>query len=165
MILDPATLIVVAVIMSLVIAALLFFSWLQDRRVDALRWWSATCLLAAIAAIMFLLGGTETRSMGREVGNAVFVLSDGLSYAAARRFNERSVRWGGVLAGAEGEPPAAVGRAQEAAAQQTQRQRVPENHGRAPYELLTIVDKCSMYLKTLADQPVFATDDERDVIQ
>ncbi|MDO9488259.1 MAG: GGDEF domain-containing protein [Sphingomonadaceae bacterium] len=99
MMLDPATLIVVAVIMSMVISALLFFSWLQDRRIDALRWWSATCLLAAIAAIMFLLGGTETRSMGREVGNAFFVLSYGLSYAAARRFNERSVPWSAVLAG------------------------------------------------------------------
>ena len=99
MTLDPATLVVVACIMSLVVGALLLFSWLQDRRNDALAWWSATCTLAAAASVLFLLGGTEVRSLGRELGNALFALSCGLSYAAARRFNDRKVPWVPVAAG------------------------------------------------------------------
>lgn len=99
MILDPATLIVVATIMSVIVAALLFFSWLQDRRIDALRWWSATCLVAAIAAVLFLKGATEIRSPSRELANAFFILGYGLSYSAARRFNGKSIAWTAMLAG------------------------------------------------------------------
>lgn len=99
MTLDPATLVVVACIMSLVVGGLLFFSWMQDRRIDALAWWSATCTIAAAASLLFLLGGTEMRSLARELGNALFALAYGLSYAAARRFNDRTVPWVPVAAG------------------------------------------------------------------
>lgn len=99
MTLDPATLVVVACIMSLVVGGLLFFSWIQDRRNDALAWWSATCTIAAAASLLFLLGGTEMRSLARELGNALFALAYGLSYGAARRFNDRTVPWVPVAAG------------------------------------------------------------------
>ena len=99
MTLDPATLVVVACIMSLVVGGLLFFSWLQDRRIDALAWWSATCTIAAGASLLFLLGGTEMHSPGRVLANAFFALGYSVSYAAARRFNDRSVSWVAVAAG------------------------------------------------------------------
>lgn len=99
MTLDPATLVVVACIMSLVVGGLLFFSWIQDRRIDALAWWSATCTIAAAGSLLFLLGGGEMRSLARELGNALFALGYGLSYAAARRFNDRTVPWVPVAAG------------------------------------------------------------------
>lgn len=99
MVLDPATLVVVASIMSFVVGALLFFSWLQDRDNEALRWWSLSCLVAALASACFLAGGEEMRSLGREFGNAFFVLGYGLSYAAARRFNDASAAWWLVAAG------------------------------------------------------------------
>jgi diguanylate cyclase (GGDEF)-like protein len=93
MTLDPATLVIVACIMSVVVSALLFFSWLQDRCTVALRWWSAAFLIAAAASLLFLAGGEEMRSTGRELANALFALGYGVSYAAARRFNERAVSW------------------------------------------------------------------------
>ncbi|MFC3713546.1 diguanylate cyclase [Sphingoaurantiacus capsulatus] len=99
MVLDPATLVVVACIMSLVLGALLLFSWLQDRRIEALRWWSAACLVAAAASVLFLAGGHEMRSIWREIGNGAFMLAYGLSYLAARRFNEQSAPWTALIAG------------------------------------------------------------------
>lgn len=99
MTLDPATLVVVACIMSLVIGGLLFFSWIQDRRIDALAWRSAACVAAAVASFLYLLGGTEMRSLARECANATFALCYGMSYAAARRFNDRSISWAALAAG------------------------------------------------------------------
>ena len=99
MVLDPATLIVVACIMSLVVGALLLFSWMQDRRIEALRWWSFACIVAALASLLFLAGGVEMRSLWREVANACFLFSYGLSLGAARKFSGRSVPWAAVLGG------------------------------------------------------------------
>lgn len=91
--LDPATLAVVACLMSIILAGLLAFSWLQDRRNEALRWWSSGCLLAALASLLFLLSGDDMRSPARILSNTCFAVGYGLSYAAARRFNGRDVTW------------------------------------------------------------------------
>ena len=98
--LDPATLAAVACIMSAVIGALLLFSWANDRRIAALGWWSACCLTAALASALYLAGGPDAASVGRQAGNAFFALSFGLSYGAARRFNGKSMPWLLVCAGA-----------------------------------------------------------------
>jgi diguanylate cyclase (GGDEF)-like protein len=92
-------LVVVACIMSLVLGALLLFSWLQDRRIEALRWWSFACLVAASASLLFLAGGHEMRSVFRELANGAFMLAYGLSYGAARRFNGHPAPWTAILAG------------------------------------------------------------------
>ncbi len=97
--LDPATLAVVACIMSAVVGALLLFSWFHDRRSAALGWWSLCCLTAAAASICYMMDGAMSSSPGRQLGNGLFALAFGLSYGAARRFNGKSMPWPVVLAG------------------------------------------------------------------
>lgn len=96
--LDPATLMFVAFLMSVVVGALQFFSWLQDRRIGALRWWSASSLINGIGVLLVIMGSSEMRSWGRELGNAAIVLGIAVSYAAARRFNRNPVFWPLLLA-------------------------------------------------------------------
>lgn len=93
MVLDPATLTVVACIMSAVIGALLAFSWLHDRRSDALGLWSICALMAAMGSFLYMFDGIRSDAIGRQVGNALFALAFSLSFGAARRFNDKPIPW------------------------------------------------------------------------
>lgn len=97
--LDPATLTVVACIMSAVIGALLFFSWWHDRRIAALGWWSLCCMASAVASLLYMLDGETATSPGRQAANGLFALAFSLSYGAAKCFGGKPMPWAIVATG------------------------------------------------------------------
>ncbi len=89
MTLDPATLNVAFVLLSVVLGALLLFAWRLNPKVHALSLWGvAFCLIA---------GGIAVANMGRAsgsyvellIGNALGLLSYTALYAGCRKFNGR----------------------------------------------------------------------------
>jgi diguanylate cyclase (GGDEF)-like protein len=89
MVLDPATMVINAALIAVIVGGLLATSWLQDRSNAPLLFWSAGFLLIAVGLI-FLIAGAATASPLRQVANFLFLTSYGLSFIAARRFNGRS---------------------------------------------------------------------------
>lgn len=98
MALDAPTLFVAAGLCSVALSILLLLSWTQDRQTTALYWWSATFAIAAVGLAVYSTGETYD-SFGREAGNAIFLVSFGLGYAAACRFNGRTPSLAIVVAG------------------------------------------------------------------
>jgi diguanylate cyclase (GGDEF)-like protein len=89
MVLDPATLVLIAALNAVIVGALLATSWLQARDEAPLLFWSGGFLLIAVALI-FLIAGNETASPLRQVANLLFITAYGLSFVASRRFNGRA---------------------------------------------------------------------------
>lgn len=96
---DPLTLITASLIVAGATGGLLLLSWLQNREVVALAWWSGAFLLAAIGFVLLLLGAVSAHSLVRELANAIIATGYGMSYAASRQFNGRSIPWIAVFAG------------------------------------------------------------------
>jgi diguanylate cyclase (GGDEF)-like protein len=89
MALDAPTLFVASGLCSVALSILLLLSWTQDRQTTALYWWSATFAISAVGLAVYATGETYD-SFGREAGNTIFLVSFGLGYAAACRFNGRT---------------------------------------------------------------------------
>lgn len=91
--LDLPTLAVVAVFVTVVLAALLAMGWLQNRAEKALLVWSATYLSVAAGIGLVVSHGTIPRVIAIDVGNALVLLGFGLAWAGARTFDGRPVHW------------------------------------------------------------------------
>jgi diguanylate cyclase (GGDEF)-like protein/PAS domain S-box-containing protein len=91
MILDPHTLAVAFVLLSVVLGVLLLLAWIQNRRVRALAWWSATFGLIPLGISMANLGAGVPNHLNLLVANAVITLGYGALYAGCLAFNGRVV--------------------------------------------------------------------------
>ncbi|WP_112664185.1 GGDEF domain-containing protein [Microvirga flavescens] len=85
--LDPISLGVAAVLLTVVSGALLLFAWLQNRRVTALFWWGIGFCLAAAGALFLGVQGIVPGN--RLLGNGLFALAAGAQYVGCRSFNGR----------------------------------------------------------------------------
>jgi diguanylate cyclase (GGDEF)-like protein len=100
MILDTATLLVVLVFVSALLSALLAVSWLQNRAVSALAWWSVAFALGTVGAALLAGRGRIPDLLSIDLANAVTLLAYGLAWNSARRFDQRRARPCIAVAGA-----------------------------------------------------------------
>jgi diguanylate cyclase (GGDEF)-like protein len=93
MILDAATLLAALVLVSALLGGLLFLSWLQNRAVAALAWWSLAFLLGT-AAIMLLAARNRIPDVfSIDLANALALVGFGLVWHGTRLFVGRRPRW------------------------------------------------------------------------
>lgn len=99
MTLDPLTFFTASLMVLGLMSGLLLLAWLQNRQVQALGWWSLAFLLAGIGFLGILLGASSSKSLVREVANALILLGYGVSVKACRLFNQRRTPLTVTLAG------------------------------------------------------------------
>jgi diguanylate cyclase (GGDEF)-like protein len=86
----PTLFAVVIVVMSL-IALLLFWSWLQNRAVKTLAWWSVALLLEALGTVLVFLRGLAPDWLSINLSNSLLIVACGVIWTGARLFNGRTV--------------------------------------------------------------------------
>ncbi|WP_114946355.1 putative bifunctional diguanylate cyclase/phosphodiesterase [Microvirga calopogonii] len=89
--LDPRTLAAAFVLLSAVLSVLLLLAWIQNRKVRALAWWSATFGLIPLGISMANLGADAPNPLNLLVANAAITLGYGALYAGCLAFNGRVV--------------------------------------------------------------------------
>lgn len=89
--LDVHTLIVVTVFISAMAGVLMGFSWLQNRGVTALLYWSAAYLAGAVAAGLIGARGHIPDVYSIVVANTVLLAASGLTWSGLRNFDGRPV--------------------------------------------------------------------------
>lgn len=89
MTLDPATLNVAFVLLSIVLGALLVFAWRLNQRVKALAWWGAAFCLVACGIGAVNIGRASASYSALFAGNALVLLAYAALYAGCRAFNAR----------------------------------------------------------------------------
>lgn len=72
-------------------SALLFISWLQNRDVVALRWWSLACLSCAASQPMLSLRGSIPLFVSIDIANTLLTFGFAATWAGFRRFAGRGV--------------------------------------------------------------------------
>jgi diguanylate cyclase (GGDEF)-like protein len=87
--LDPVTLNVAFVLLSVVLGALLLFSWALNQRVNALAWWGAGFCLIASGIGIANLGKASASYQALFAGNALALLAYASVYVGCRVFNGR----------------------------------------------------------------------------
>jgi diguanylate cyclase (GGDEF)-like protein/PAS domain S-box-containing protein len=76
-----------------VLGVLLFFAWVQNRKIDALAWWSLSFGLVPFGIGMANLGQGAPNYLNLLVANTFVTLGYCTLYVGCVRFNERSWRW------------------------------------------------------------------------
>lgn len=89
MMLDAATLLVVLVFVSALLSALLALSWLQNRAVAALAWWSGSFALGTFGIALLAARGRIPDVLSIDIANAATLLGYGLAWNSSRLFDER----------------------------------------------------------------------------
>lgn len=89
--LNVHTLFFITIVVMAVIALLLIWAWLQNRREKTLVWWSVALLLEALGTILVVLRGLIPDWLSIGVANSLLIAACGLIWGAARLFNERTV--------------------------------------------------------------------------
>ena len=100
MALDAATLLVVLVFVSALLSVLLAVSWLQNRSVSALAWWSVSFAVGAVGVGLLAARGRIPDLLSIDMANAVTLLAYGLAWNSTRRFDKRPFRPWMAMAGA-----------------------------------------------------------------
>jgi diguanylate cyclase (GGDEF)-like protein len=88
--LDPATLGFVFILTTVVLGSLLLFSWLLNRTIKALAWWSGAFFLTFFGMAFVSLGQGHPSMQVLLVANGFMALAYGSLYAGCRAFNGRS---------------------------------------------------------------------------
>lgn len=98
--LDIPTLVIVSIFVTAILGLLLLFVWVQDRSIQALAWWGAAYLIAGLS--IGLLSGQFplSQSVSVDIANAMLFAACGLSWNAARLFDDKEVRPFAMFAGA-----------------------------------------------------------------
>lgn len=99
MTLDPVTLNVAFVLLSVVLGALLLFSWRLNRRVKSLAWWGAAFFLIAAGIGGANLGRAIVSYPALLIGNALGVMAYGSLYIGSRIFNGRKPFYASMMVG------------------------------------------------------------------
>ena len=87
--LDAVTLLVVLCFVANLLSALLLLSWLQNRAVTALAWWSLSFLLGTVGIGLLASRGHLPDLLSIDAANAVTLLGYGLAWHGARVFDGR----------------------------------------------------------------------------
>lgn len=98
--LDLATLSLVAVFVTALVGLLLVFSWWQNRSVEALAWWGASYVVAALGWAVLVGRHILPAWLSIGAGNALMFAAFGLFWAGCRIFERRPVPATAVAAGA-----------------------------------------------------------------
>ena len=100
MTLDPATLLIVSSVMTLLVGTLFVLSWRQAPSSRALAFWGAAHILGAIGSGGLALRGQIPDLVSIAVSNAIVLAAYGLIWSGVRSFERRPVRIDLALAGA-----------------------------------------------------------------
>lgn len=90
--LDAPTLFVMMIVVTVAVALLLIWAWLQNRRVEALAWWGVAYLLAAAGSALIPPRGLIPDWLSIDLANALVFGGYALAWMGARVFNGRTVR-------------------------------------------------------------------------
>ena len=96
--LDVQTLSVVTVFVTALLGALLVFAGLQNRAVRAPMAWGAAYIVSAAGLALLTTHGSAPDFISIDLANALVLFGFGLTWAGARLFDDRPVRWPLVLA-------------------------------------------------------------------
>jgi diguanylate cyclase (GGDEF)-like protein len=99
MMLDNATLYLVATLLAAMLGAMLFFFGRQEN-IPALKWWGAAYLLGAFSVALWTLAGGMLGDKISLALNAVGFIACGMVWNAARVFHGRKPNWPGLVLGA-----------------------------------------------------------------
>src|ERR1700759_4344689 len=99
MMLDNATLYLVATLLAAMLGAMLFFFGRQEN-IPALKWWGAAYLLGAFSVSLWTLAGGVLGAKISLALNAVVFIACGMVWNAARLFHGRKPNWPGLVLGA-----------------------------------------------------------------
>ena len=100
MMLDAATLFAALVLVSGLLSALLFLSWLQNRAVTALAWWALAYALATVAIALLGARGRIPNFLSIDVANAIALIGFGVLWRGMRVFDRARGHWWIVVLGA-----------------------------------------------------------------
>ncbi len=89
--LDVGTLSVVTVFVMALLGALLVFAGMQNRSIRALLWWGAAQIVGAIGLGLVSARGVVPDFISIDIANALVLLAYGLTWAGARKFDDREV--------------------------------------------------------------------------
>jgi diguanylate cyclase (GGDEF)-like protein len=98
--LDPATLLIVSSVMTLLVGTLFMLSWRQAPSSRALALWGVAHILGAIGSGGLALRGQIPNLVSIAVSNAVVLAAYGLIWSGVRSFEGRPIRIDLALAGA-----------------------------------------------------------------
>ncbi|AYO83797.1 GGDEF domain-containing protein [Methylobacterium brachiatum] len=98
--LDPATLLIVSSVMTLLVGTLFVLSWRQAPASRALALWGAAHILGAVGSAGLALRGQIPDLVSIALSNAVVLAAYGLIWSGVRSFEGRPIRIGLALAGA-----------------------------------------------------------------
>jgi diguanylate cyclase (GGDEF)-like protein len=99
MMLDNATLYLVATLLAAMLGAMLFFFGRQEN-IPALKWWGTAYLLGAFSVALWTLAGGMLGDKISLALNAVGFIACGMVWNAARVFHGRKPNWPGLVLGA-----------------------------------------------------------------
>src|SRR5262245_53784259 len=99
MALDLHSLFLFAVFAAIVAGLLLLLSWLQNRNVLALAYWSAALIIGAAGVALLAERGDISDVWSITIANAVIAVAYGVMWGGARLFNGRSGSVALMLAG------------------------------------------------------------------
>lgn len=98
--LDIPTLVIVSIFVTAILGLLLLFVWVQDRSIQALAWWGAAYLIAGLSIGMLSGQFPLNYAVSVDIANAMLFAACGLSWNAARLFDDKEVRPFAMFAGA-----------------------------------------------------------------
>ncbi|MBN9063821.1 MAG: hypothetical protein BGP06_11510 [Rhizobiales bacterium 65-9] len=84
--LHAPTLSLMLVVVALTTSILLLISWLQNRAIAALRWWSLANFLSAVATLLFSLRGHAPLFVTIDIANTLLTLGFAMMWAGFRQF-------------------------------------------------------------------------------
>lgn len=97
--LDPLSLFIAALLNLGLVSGLLLLSWLLNRQIRSLLWWSGAFFLAGLGFLGLVASADSAHNVTRELANATILSGYGLAFAACRLFNQKRTHWAIVLAG------------------------------------------------------------------
>jgi diguanylate cyclase (GGDEF)-like protein len=98
--LDVRTLFIVSISVTMVLGFLLLFTWVQNRQIRALGWWSTSHFVMCAGAGLLGARGYIPDVFSIDIANTLILVSCGIAWGGARLFDDRPVPMSGVLAGA-----------------------------------------------------------------
>ena len=98
--LDIPTLIIVSIFVTTILGLLLLFVWVQDRSIQALAWWGSAYLIAGLSIAMLSGKLPLNYAVSVDIASAMLFVACGLSWHAARLFDDKPVRPFAMFAGA-----------------------------------------------------------------
>ncbi|HEX2019658.1 MAG TPA: hypothetical protein VGO17_12020 [Aurantimonas sp.] len=89
--LDAATLFILMIAVTSVVALLLLWAYLQNRRVKALAWWGVAYIHGALGSALIPPRGQIPDWLSIDLANALLIVAYGLMWMGARIFDERKI--------------------------------------------------------------------------